>query len=197
MRNLVAALVLVAGCSNKQDAPEAPPNTSDVDAFAKLTLDYAQRVADAAKAGDCAKLKDAYDTYARNPLTLDPAARPTFDEKYGARLDALLAPAKDALARCRAPFDAAIYGPRFLAMCGKIAAAVVSADGDCKKIAAKLHPLRDEALAINQLAPTSDADKKAFDDKFGKQVADRLAPATDGLSKCKDDASVKAFFAMF
>jgi hypothetical protein len=197
MRNLVAALVLVAGCSKKQDAPEAPPNTSDVEAFAKLTLDYAERVADAAKTGDCAKLREAYDTYARNPLTLDPAVRPTFDEKYGARLDALLAPAKEALAKCRAPFDAAAYGPRFVAMCGKIAAAVASANGDCKQIAANLGPLRDEALAINQLAPTSEADKKAFDASYGKQVRDALAPATDGIAKCKDDANVKAFFAIF
>jgi hypothetical protein len=197
MRNLVAALVLVAGCSKKQDAPEAPPTTSDVDAFAKLTLEYAERVADAAKAGDCAKLRDAYDTFAKNPLTLDPALRPTFDEKYGARLDALLAPSKEALAKCRPRFDAAAYGPRFVAVCGKIAAAVASANGDCKQIAANLAPLKDEALAVNQLSPTSDADKKAFDASYGKQVRDALAPATDGIAKCKDDANVKAFFAIF
>jgi hypothetical protein len=197
MRNLVAALVLVAGCSKKQDAPEAPPKTSDVEAFATVTLDHAQRVADAAKTGDCAKLKDAYDTYVRNPVALDPTVRPAFDDKYGAKLDALLAPAKAALANCSGPFDAATYGPRFVAMCGKIAAAVTSASGDCKLIAANLEPLKADALAISQLAPTSEADKKAFNAQFGKQVTDALAPATDGITKCKDDASVKAFFAMF
>lgn len=88
-------------------------------------------------------------------------------------------------------------GAKATAFFDKMAKAVEDSGGDCAKMATNLKPLEGEAKEMASASKTFDADaakKKEFDEKFGTKIMEKFTTLGPKLTKCQDNAEVKAFF---
>lgn len=92
------------------------------------------------------------------------------------------------------PDDAAVAA---LAFMDKMVAAVLGADGDCKRMAGHLQQLSPEIKRLKERSRVIEDDpalKKQLADKYKDQMTDRLTKLFRALQKCSDAPEIKAFF---